>query len=212
MRKGVPLVLSAPSGAGKSTLCKMLREEFPDFGYSVSCTTRAKRPGEIEGKDYFFVSRQDFERMRLAGEFAEWAKVHGNFYGTPLDPVGTMLRQGSDCLFDVDVQGAAQLKISIPAAVFVFILPPGMAELEARLAKRNLDEPESMKGRLKNAVREIREAFWYDALIVNDSLDDAYAKLRAVYLTARLAPGRNAGILEKLLEDADHYVQAGCCA
>lgn len=203
MREGSALVLSAPSGAGKSTLCQMLRSEFPSFGYSVSCTTRPIRAGETDGIDYFFLNRADFEKMRLAGEFAEWAKVHGNFYGTPLAPVRTMLKNGIDCLFDIDVQGAAQLKATIPAATFVFILPPSMAELEHRLSLRALDDAASVRLRLNNAVAEMREAFWYDALIVNDDLESAYARLRAVYLATTLTPSRNADILEKLLNEAD---------
>lgn len=203
MRQGTALVLSAPSGAGKSTLCKMLRQEFPDFGYSVSCTTRPMRQGEKEGKDYFFLSEQDFDKMRAAGEFAEWARVHGSLYGTPLAPVRTMLKNGTDALFDIDVQGAAQLKATLPDAVFVFILPPSMAELERRLRERNLDPEESIQLRLKNAVAEIREAFWYDALIVNDQLDTAYSSLRAVYQAAVLAPARNVHALDKLLAEAE---------
>lgn len=205
MRQGTALVLSAPSGAGKSTLCKMLRSEFPGFGYSVSCTTRAPRQGEVEGRDYFFLSEADFEKMRLAGEFAEWARVHGNLYGTPLEPVQTMLKNGTDCLFDIDVQGAALIKASIPAAVFVFILPPNMAELARRLGERGMDNEKSTRLRLGNAIAEMRESFWYDAVIVNDDLDRAYASLRAVYLAATLAPGRNVEQLEKLLDDAEQY-------
>lgn len=203
MRKGIALVLSAPSGSGKSTLCKMLRNEFSTFGYSVSCTTRPMRSGEKEGQDYFFVSEADFEKMRSAGEFAEWAKVHGNLYGTPLDPIRSMLRNGMDALFDIDVQGAAQLKATLPDATFVFILPPSMNELEHRLRERNLDSDESIRLRLKNAVTEIREAFWYDALIVNDRLEDAYASLRAVYMSAILAPSRHIHTLERLLAEAE---------
>lgn len=205
MRQGTALVLSAPSGTGKSTLCKMLRNEFPGFGYSVSCTTRAIRPGEADGKDYFFLSEADFERMRSAGEFAEWAKVHGNLYGTPLAPVKTMLKSGVDCLFDIDVQGAAQIKAAIPEAVFAFILPPSMAELERRLVTRALDDLENIHERVSDALAEMREAFWYDALIVNDNLDSAYASLRAVYLAATLAPARNADFLERLLEEAEQH-------
>lgn len=205
MRHGVALVLSAPSGTGKSTLCQMLRQEFPDFGYSISCTTRAMRPGEINGKDYFFLDREEFEKMRKAGEFAEWAEVHGNLYGTPLTPVTSMLKSGKNALFDIDVQGAAQLKSSLPDATFVFILPPDMGELRRRLEKRGLDNPESTTLRLKNALAEMREAFWYNALIVNDNLERAYADLRSVFLAARLAPRYNMNLLEKILEEADAF-------
>ncbi|WP_302608427.1 guanylate kinase, partial [uncultured Desulfovibrio sp.] len=132
-REGIALVLSAPSGTGKTTLIKRLLAEFPHFGYSVSCTTRQPRQGEEHGKDYFFLSREEFERRRAEQAFAEWAEVHGNFYGTPLAPVKEMLHQGQDVLFDIDVQGAAQLRLTLEEAAFVFILPPSMAELERRL-------------------------------------------------------------------------------
>lgn len=203
MRQGIALVLSAPSGAGKSTLCKMLRGEFPAFGYSVSCTTRQMRAGEIEGADYFFVSKADFEKMRAAGQFAEWARVHGHLYGTPLAPLKTMLNEGIDCLFDIDVQGAAQLKASIPDAKFVFILPPSLAELQRRLGQRGQDDAASIRLRMKNAMSEMREAFWYDAIITNADLEKAYESLRAVYLAATLAPAHNLRILDRLLEEAE---------
>ena len=138
-RLGIALVISAPSGTGKTTLIKRLRKEFPNFGYSISCTTRAPREGEVDGKDYHFLSRERFVELRDQGHFAEWAEVHGNFYGTPLPPVREMLAKGQDILFDIDVQGAAQLRKNMPDARFLFILPPSMEELERRLRGRGLD-------------------------------------------------------------------------
>lgn len=135
-RLGIALVISAPSGTGKTTLIKRLRKEFPNFGYSISCTTRAPREGEVDGKDYHFLSRERFVELRDQGHFAEWAEVHGNFYGTPLPPVREMLAKGQDILFDIDVQGAAQLRKNMPDARFLFILPPSMEELERRLHGR----------------------------------------------------------------------------
>lgn len=202
MRKGIAMVLSAPSGAGKSTLTAMLRERFPRLGYSVSCTTRAMRPGETEGKDYFFLSEEEFIRMRNGGQFAEWAQVHNNWYGTPLGPVRTMLAEGKDVLFDIDVQGAAQIKATIPEAIFVFILPPSMAELKRRLLARASDTGESIKLRMANAVREMEEAFWYDALIINADREQAAANLAAVYQAAALRPCCVRSTLEQLLEEA----------
>lgn len=198
MRQGIALVLSAPSGAGKTTLIRRLRAEFPGIGYSVSCTTRAPRENEVDGKDYIFLTCEAFEQRRAAGEFAEWAEVHGNLYGTPLAPVQKMLAQGRDALFDIDVQGAAQLKLNLDAATFVFILPPDMAELERRLRLRGQDDDVTIERRLANARQELREAGWYDALVVNDDLDVAYDRLRAVYLAATLAPARNAHLLDGL--------------
>lgn len=187
-RHGIALVISAPSGAGKTTLIARLREEFPHFGYSISCTTRAPREGERDGVDYHFLSRARFEELREDGHFAEWAEVHGNLYGTPLAPVREMLRQGRDVLFDIDVQGARQLKQSLDEAVFVFILPPSLAELERRLRGRGLDSEETIARRLRNARAELREATWYDYLVVNDDVDTACDQLRAAYLAATLRP------------------------
>lgn len=199
--RGTPLIISAPSGAGKSTLCKMLRAEFPGIGYSISCTTRPMRPGEVEGRDYFFISPAEFEKMRKGGHFAETATVHGNYYGTPLEPVNSMLAAGQDLLFDIDVQGAAQLRASLPKAAFVFILPPDLAELERRLRVRGDASEENIRLRMANAAAEIGEAFWYDAIIVNDELQRAYADLRCVYLAAKLAPARSLALLDRLLAE-----------
>lgn len=187
-RHGIALVISAPSGAGKTTLISRLREEFPHFGYSVSCTTRAPRAGERDGQDYHFWTRSRFEEQREAGYFAEWAEVHGNLYGTPLEPLRRMLEQGQDVLFDIDVQGARQMKESLREAVFLFILPPSMAELEKRLHGRGLDSEETIARRLRNACAELREAPWYDYLVVNDDVEAAYARLRAAYIAATLRP------------------------
>lgn len=200
-RKGVALVLSAPSGAGKSTLASRLLEEFSNLRYSVSCTTRQPRPGEINGRDYYFISREEFLRRRESNAFVEWAEVHGNLYGTPLPEVREALEHGRDLLFDIDVQGAGQLKLHMPDAVLAFILPPGPGELAARLAKRGNDSPESISLRLKNAVCEIRHAVWYDALILNDDLERAYDGLRSVYMGACLATSRNAALLRQVMEE-----------
>lgn len=200
-RQGIALVLSAPSGTGKTTLVKMLREEFPRLSYSISCTTRAPREGEQDGRDYHFLSRERFLQLKDESYFAEWAEVHGNFYGTPLAPVRQMLQEGKDVLFDIDVQGARQVKTSLPEAFFAFILPPSLEELRRRLHTRGLDSEETIRRRLGNARDELKEAAWYDALIVNDHLEDAYARLRAVYKAATLAPHCRMQMLHALLED-----------
>ena len=153
----------------------------------------------MDGKDYVFISREVFEQRRAEGYFAEWAEVHGNLYGTPLTPVVESLRLGQDLLFDIDVQGAAQLKLSLGEAVFVFILPPSMTELERRLRSRGLDDEKTIERRLANARQEIPEARWYDALVVNDSLDVAYDELRSVFVAASLTPGRNPDLSEAVL-------------
>ena len=199
MRLGTALVLSAPSGAGKTTLVKKLIQEFPNFGFSISFTTRAPREGEVDGRDYRFTTMEDFLQRRDRGEFAEWAMVHGNCYGTPLAPLREMLQQGRDVLFDIDVQGAAQLRLALPKARPVFILPPSMQELERRLRSRGTDPEDVIQVRLANAKAEMREARWFDDIVLNDSLDRAYADLRAAYLAATLAPSLHTSLIDSLI-------------
>lgn len=191
-RAGFSLVLSAPSGAGKTTLVRRLLAEFPRLAFSVSHTTRPPRQGEVDGADYHFLDKTTFEQRRDKGLYLEWAKVHDNFYGSPADPFLAATASGRDMLFDVDVQGARLLRIAIPA-LFVFILPPSLAELERRLGGRGTDAPDVIAKRLRNAKREIADAPRFDALIVNDDLDQAYDRLRALYIAhglgARLNPG-----------------------
>ena len=198
-RRGLPLVICAPSGAGKSTLIGMLRREFP-LEFSVSCTTRAPREGERDGVDYWFVGSDEFLRRRGEGFFAEWAEVHGNFYGTPLRPVQEMLAAGRDVLFDIDVQGAAQLSLTLPEARFLFILPPSLAELERRLRARGTDSEDSIRTRLANARAEIAQSHWFDALVVNGDLDAAYDRLRAFYLASTLRPALSPRLAAAVME------------
>lgn len=198
-RAGLPLIVCAPSGAGKTTLISRLRSEF-SLSFSVSCTTRPPRAGEIDGRDYYFLDRSDFMEKRRNGHFAEWAEVHGNFYGTPLLPLRERLSHGEDMLFDIDVQGAAQLALNLPEARLVFILPPSLTVLAERLRRRGTDSEEAIALRLANARREIMGCHWFDAWIVNDDLERAYAELRAFYLAATLRPSLRPGLAHHLLE------------
>lgn len=198
-RKGQCLVLSAPSGAGKSTLVARLRAEFPGFAYSISCTTRAPRQGEEDGVHYHFLTRDSFLAKREAGFFAEWAEVHGNFYGTPKGPVEEMLGKGQDILFDIDVQGAMQLKRVFPQALYVFILPPTREVLEKRLRGRGTDAEDVIAKRLANALGELKEAANFDYLIINDDLEEAADELRAVYVAGRARAVCRPGLLPGLL-------------
>lgn len=200
-RKGAVLTICAPSGAGKTTLVARLRAEFPHIGFSVSCTTRKPRPGEVDGKDYFFIDEAEFLRRRMAGEFAETARVHANLYGTPLAPVYDVLAQGRDILFDIDVQGAAQLRLSLPGTHFLFVFPPSMQELENRLRTRGTDDETAIQRRLNNAVEEMEQAHWFDAWIVNDDLDAAYALFRAWYMASTLRPALRPRLVLDMLED-----------
>lgn len=186
-RQGVPFILCAPSGAGKSTLVKKLCAEF-DLSFSISCTTRLPREGEIDGVHYHFITAEDFKEKIQANEFAEWAIVHGNYYGTPIKPVIEALNKGQDIIFDIDVQGAAQLSLSLPTARFVFIFPPSLEILKNRLELRGTDSIEVIEKRMKNAIGEIENSHWFDAWIVNDELEKAYDELRAFYLSSILSP------------------------
>ncbi|MDR2075847.1 MAG: guanylate kinase [Desulfovibrio sp.] len=200
-RTGVALVICAPSGTGKSTLIKRLLAEFPRFAFSVSCTTRAPRPDETQGIDYDFLSREEFLRRRDAGYFAEWAAVHDHFYGTPLLVTQELLASGRDLLFDVDVQGASQLRRAIPDAWLIFLLPPSREELIRRLQGRQTETPESLRKRLRIAAQEIAQARWFNLWIVNADLEQAWQELRAAYIAATLSPSCQAGILGELLEE-----------
>ncbi len=189
-RKGVIFIVSAPSGAGKTTLVKRLMKLIPDIRLSVSCTTRRTRPGEIPGQDYHFVGERKFELMRDRGDFAEWANVHGSFYGTPWRPLERHLRNGYDVLLDIDVVGCRKIKSRYSNAVSVFLLPPSWRELERRLHLRKTDGREMIRKRLKNAERELHEIIRYDYLIVNCKIGEAVGSLESIVLAERLKVSR----------------------
>ena len=199
-RLGLALIITAPSGAGKSTLIKQLLAEFPQAGFSVSCTTRPPRPGEREGVDYVFLGVEEFKRLIEEDHFAEWAEVHGNYYGTPKQAVLEMLAQGRDVIFDIDVQGAKLLRANLKLGRTVFILPPSCKELESRLTGRGSDSPEIVVKRIANAKKEIEQADWFDHIIVNKELQAAYDELRAVYMAERATPALHPGLVESILE------------
>jgi guanylate kinase len=185
---GLMLVISAPSGTGKSTLIRRLTAEFKAFAFSVSCTTRAPRPGEVDGREYHFLTREEFLERREGGFFAEWAEVHGNFYGTPRKATIELLNAGRDIIFDIDVQGARQLRENMGQGCYVFIFPPSRAALERRLSGRGTDSPDVIARRLAGARREIGDSHWFDHWIVNDDLNRAYDQLRAVFLAEKTRP------------------------
>jgi guanylate kinase len=198
-RTGQLVVLCAASGTGKSTLAKKLLDEFPTFGYSISYTTRKPRGEEADGRDYHFVDRQEFMRLRDESFFAEWAEVHGNLYGTPREPVVRMLEAGKDVLFDIDIQGARQLRSSFPIGLYVFLLPPSYDVLVKRLTMRGSDDPQTIALRLENAKSEIQAAQEFDYLVVNDDLEQAYADLRNVFLAGRLRSALQAGLVDRII-------------
>lgn len=199
--RGTLFIVSGPSGAGKTTLSNAALETFPALVMSISCTTRAPRGGEVDGREYLFVDAARFDAMIAAHELAEWAEVHGHRYGTPRAPIDAHVAAGRDVLLDIDVQGAAQLRRVYPEAVTVFLLPPDRATLEARLRGRGTDGDDVVRRRLENACREIARAAEYDHVIVNRSREDAIAEFEAVVRDARrlgreAMPRRRAGLDE----------------
>ncbi|MBW8300114.1 MAG: guanylate kinase [Hydrogenophaga sp.] len=196
-RRGLMLVISSPSGAGKSTIARNLMERDRQIGMSVSVTTRQRRQSEIEGVHYHFVSQREFERMRDSDSLLEWAEVHGNFYGTPRDPVELAMSEGRDMLFDIDWQGAQQLQDKMKAdVVSIFILPPTMAELQSRLHRRAEDTEEVIQTRLANSRAEISHWREYDYVIVNDDLDAAFDAVQSIVKAERLRRDRRHGLFD----------------
>jgi guanylate kinase len=185
-KRGNLFVISAPSGAGKTTLCQKLLKKMPDMKLSVSYTTRVSRTGEVNDVDYTFVTREKFKKMIDRGEFAEWATVHGNLYGTSIKRVKELNSRGYDIILDIDIHGAIQLRKSYDEAVYIFVLPPSMEALEKRLVNRKTDSEEIIKNRLENAKTEISQYENYDYIIINDRIDKAYKELESIVLSARL--------------------------
>ena len=186
-RRGIMLVVSSPSGAGKTTLTRNLLEQEENVSLSISVTTRARRASEIDGVHYHFIPRRRFETMRDADELLEWAEVHGNYYGTPREPVETALAAGRDMLFDIDWQGTQQLYAKMRAdVVSVFVLPPSASELKARLERRAEDSGDVIIRRLRNAAEEIPHWNEYDYVLVNRDLDKSFSRLRAILTAERL--------------------------
>lgn len=184
------IVVSAPSGAGKTSLCREIRKVVPNVAYSVSFTTRAPRLGEVEDRDFHFVSEATFQRMVERGEFAEWARVHGNLYGTSTRTLEEALERGEDMLLDIDTQGARQLRPRYPDGLFVFVVAPSMKELESRLRERKSDAPHEIARRMTRAVEEIAAWREYDYLIVNHHLDEAVRQLHCIIEAERCRTSR----------------------
>ncbi len=201
--KGLLIVISAPSGTGKTTLAHMLLKAFPNMEFSVSYTTRKPRPGEVNGKDYFFVDRDTFERMIEEGDFLEWAEVYGNLYGTSRSQVLKALNEGKDVLLDIDTQGALQVKKNFPEAVLIFILPPSLKELERRLRSRGTDDEETIERRLKTARVEIERAPLYDYIVVNDVLEEAFEKLKSIVIAEKCRTERLKGQFDRIVKDPE---------
>ena len=200
-RRGLMFILSSPSGAGKTTIARKLLADDGELRMSVSVTTRPMRPGEVEGKDYIFVDRSTFERMVAEEAFLEWAEVFGNFYGTPKAQIKAGLKEGQDFLFDIDWQGTQQLYQRAEADVVrVFLLPPGIGELERRLSARGTDSAEVIAGRMARARSEISHWDGYDYVVVNDDIDTCFAKVRTILQAERMRRARQTGLVDFVRE------------
>jgi len=188
--QGLVFIISAPSGSGKSTLVNELRHSVEGLDFSISYTTRAPRGSEQNGREYCYLSRDEFEKMISAGQFLEYADVFGNYYGTARSFLDRAIERGNDLLLDIDVQGAAQLQVKLPNSISIFILPPSRRELELRLRRRssteNVNDPEMIRRRLDTASQEISNYNRYDYILVNDRLEDSIEALKAIVLSERL--------------------------
>ncbi len=201
--RGFLFIVSSPSGGGKTTLIRRLMSNPPGepLRFSVSHTTRPKREGEVDGREYHFVTAAEFERMARDGEFLEHNEVHGNFYGTAKSEVLPRLAGGEDVVLDIDVQGARDIRAAYPEAISIFIVPSSASELERRLNARGLDSEDAVRKRLINAAKEIAQAEAFQYVIVNEDLERAGRELESIVRASRLSPKRQARVLERLRKD-----------
>ena len=202
-----PIILSAPSGGGKTTIARHLLERRNDVGYSVSCTTRAPRPREVDGRDYHFLTRDEFLRRRAAGDFAESAEVHGNLYGTLRSEIDRVLGRGQHVIMDIDVQGARQIREAFPTSVTVFVLPPSGEVLLERLRKRKTESPQQLVSRLNSALQELRAVEEYEYVVVNDDLDHAVQRVGAIVDAEVVSRERVSGLRQQV-EQLIHRLEA----
>ncbi len=202
---GLVFVISAPSGAGKTTLVRRVMEQIPNLQFSISYTTRSPRANEREGVDYYFVSPSHFQKMVARGEFLEWAEVLGNQYGTAFASIKNLALKGIDLILDIDTQGAKKVMEKVDQAVLIYILPPSLEVLRERLVKRGLDSPEMIRYRLASARADIEEAHWYHYLIVNERIEDAIDKLKAIIIAERCRKLKGSILEEKKRGWENHH-------
>jgi len=201
MSKGVLIIISGPSGAGKGTICKALLERHDDLFISVSATTRNPRDGEIHGVNYYFLTKDEFKEKIAEGDFLEWAEVYGNYYGTPKSKVQEMLNAGKNVILEIDIQGALKVKENCEEGVFIFILPPSMEELKARIINRGSETPESLLERFNSAYKEINYISKYNYGVVNDTVEAAVAKVENILLSEQCRVDRMNLSIFKYKED-----------
>ncbi len=203
--KGILLVVSGPSGVGKGTICSQLLKQLNNVQYSVSVTTREPRPGEVDGVNYFFITRERFREMRETGDLLESAEVFGNFYGTPRSAVQQALEAGKDVVLEIDIQGALQVKVAFPECVTVFVWPPSPAELERRIRLRGTEKPEALELRLQEANREMAHVVDYDYLVVNQpgQVEAAVEEMRMIIQAEKARVQRHIPWLNQILREAN---------
>lgn len=200
-QKGLLIVISGPSGCGKGTICKELRARHPEIKVSVSTTTREIRAGEVEGRDYRYISKEEFERQVQEGEFLEYARIYsGNYYGTPKRYVKETLMAGDDLILEIDIQGALQVKEKFEEGVFIFLVPPSMEELHRRLVQRGRETPELIMERFKSAYEEMNFINRYNYVVTNDKVDEAIKKIEAIIAAEKCRVVRNEALLHEILD------------
>lgn len=203
-QRGLLVILSGPSGVGKGTVrAAVFKQEDCEYVYSVSATTRSARPGEIDGKDYFFVKREEFESLIANQALLEYAEYVGNYYGTPLDNIEKNLAEGYDVFLEIEVQGASKVRQRMPEGIFIFLAPPSLTELETRLVDRGTDSKEKIAQRMKQAKREIEMMAEYDYVVVNDQVDNAVRKINAIIECEHLRVSR---VIDKIQIGMDQYL------
>ncbi|MBG0765507.1 MAG: guanylate kinase [Tissierellales bacterium] len=201
MEEGLVIVISGPSGAGKGTICKEIVKRKKDLIISVSATTRSPRKNEIEGKNYYFYTEETFKEKIEKNDFLEYAKVYGNYYGTPKSKVIEEIKKGKNVILEIDIQGALQIKESYPKGIFIFVMPPSMEELKNRITSRGTDSREVILKRMECAYHELNYAFKYDYVIINDDLEEAVKVVDSILIAENHRAVRKKDIIEKIKEE-----------